>query len=116
MVGCLAKVTLGSALGFDSQSYTLDLGMQQTPRPRASGCHRSGMCCSAGREKARATLFLCLKEEDTVPGLQVGCGLRAGRRPLGFANFSIHKETPSGILVHSVADRCEAGSLADLAG
>lgn len=68
------------------------------------------------REKARATLFPCLKEEDTVPGLQVGCGLRARRRPLGLANFSIRKEIPSGILVHSIADRCEAGSLADPAG
>lgn len=74
------------------------------------------MCCSAGREKARATLFPRLKGEDTVPGHQVGCGLGAWRRPLGFANFSIHKETPSGILVHSIADRCEAGSLADPAG
>ena len=51
MVGCLAKVTLGSALGSDSQSYTLDLGMQQIPRPGPSGCHRSGMCCSAGERK-----------------------------------------------------------------
>ena len=49
-------------------------------------------------------------------GLKISEGLGAWRRPLGFANFSIHKETPSGILVHSIADRCEAGSLADSAG
>lgn len=73
-------------------------------------------CVVLQGEKARATLFRRLKGEDTVPGLQVGCGLGAGRRPLGFANFSIRKETPSGILVHSIADRCEAGSLADPAG
>ena len=51
MVGCLAKVTLGFALGSDSQGYTLDLGMQQIPRPGPSGCHRSGMCCSTGERK-----------------------------------------------------------------
>lgn len=71
MVGWLAKVTLESALGSESQGCALDLSTQQISGPRIStngaapwwGHQWSEMWCSGGREKPRATLLLPKVEE-----------------------------------------------------